>query len=43
MVFNPDKVHYAIDEMIMDGIVISVDVDETVRELEIRQEALALE
>ena len=43
MVFNPDKVHYAIDEMIMDGIVISVDVDETVRELEIRKEALALE
>ena len=29
MVFNPDKVHYAIDEIIMDGIVISVDIEET--------------
>ena len=43
MVFNPDKVHYAFDEIIMDGIVISVDVEETVKELEIRKEALALE
>ena len=43
MVFNPDKVHYAIDEMIMDGIVISVDVEETSKELAVRKEAIAME
>ena len=29
LVFNPEKLHYIIDEMIMDGIVISTDVEET--------------
>ena len=34
LVFNPDKVLYALDEMIMDGIVISTDVEETSAMLE---------
>ena len=37
LVFNPDKVHYALDEMIMDGIVISTSVSDTYKELESRK------
>ena len=34
LVFNPEKLHYILDECIMDGIVISTDVDETSAMLE---------
>ena len=29
LVFNPDKIHYALDEMVVDGILINTDVKET--------------
>ena len=28
LVFNPDKIHYALDEMIVDGILINTDIKE---------------
>ena len=43
IVFNPDKILYALDEMIMDGIVISTDVDQTTQELETRKDAISME
>ena len=43
LVFNPEKLHYILDECIMDGIVISTDVDETCKVLQQRKEAISLE
>ena len=37
--FNPDKLHFIMDEIIIDGIVISTDVEETCAELEARRKA----
>uniref|UniRef100_A0A7S3CRR2 AP complex mu/sigma subunit domain-containing protein n=1 Tax=Strombidium rassoulzadegani TaxID=1082188 RepID=A0A7S3CRR2_9SPIT len=40
LVFNPDKLHYILDEVILDGIVISLDVDKVLGVLMSRQEAI---
>ena len=41
--FNPDKLHFIMDEIIIDGIVISTDVEETCAELEARRKAIEAE
>ena len=43
LVFNPDKLHFIMDEIIIDGIVISTDVEETCAELEARRKAIEAE
>ena len=43
LVFNPDKLHFIMDEIIIDGIVISTDVEETCAELESRRKAIEAE
>ena len=43
LVFNPEKLHFILDEMILDGIVISTDVDETCANLDLRREAISME
>jgi len=43
LVFNPDKLHYILDEMVLDGIVISTDVKETCDIMEVRRQAISME
>ena len=38
LVFNPEKLHYIIDEVVMDGIVVSTDVAQTTKLLQDRSD-----
>ena len=42
-VFNPEKLHYIIDEIVMDGMVICTDVDQVCEELARRRNSIAQE
>ena len=43
LIFNPDRLSYIIDEVVMDGIVISTDASEVCHELQLRRDEIAQE